>query len=185
MKQVLPTKVKRFIVKMNAYGDSPSEVVRAVAQEFSLDVTPQIVQRYDPTKVPGETLSKVLRELFYATRKAFCESPDTLPMAQKAIRLQRLDAIHEKASEAGTLKIAATAIDLARKEMMGLQLGDGEGITGVFRVINSPDLDVPATTPTPATATPVSGVATGEPSGNQLPDSDALQHEAEPPAVAE
>jgi len=147
MKQVLPTKVKRFIVQLNAMGDSPSEVVRAVAQEFSIEVTPQTVQRYDPSKLPGRTLSKGLKELFDTTRKEFVESADDLPMAQKAIRLRRLDSIHEKATEAGTLKIAATAIDLARKEMMALELGEAGEFAGVFRVINSPDEGLPSVPP--------------------------------------
>ncbi|WP_086381843.1 DUF2280 domain-containing protein [Caballeronia sordidicola] len=144
MKQVLPSTVKRYIVRLLAQGDSPIEVVRAVAQDFSLEVSVQTVNRYHPDKPTGDCLSKPLRELFYSTRKAFVESPDNLPMAQKAIRLRRLDTQYEMALEAGTLKIALTAIDLARKEMMALQLGEGGGeFAGVFRVFNSPDDDAP------------------------------------------
>lgn len=155
MKQVLPTTIKRFIVKLLAMGDGPSDVVRAVSQEFSVDVSFQTVNRYNPSLITGEKLSAPLKELFYATRKAFIESADDLPMAQKAIRLRRLDVIHEKATEAGTLKIAATAIDLARKEMMVLGMGDGGEFAGVFRVLNSPDDDLAEpSAPAPAAENP-------------------------------
>jgi hypothetical protein len=172
MKQVLPSNIKRFIVRLLAQGDAPSEVVRAVAQEFSVDVSAPAVLRYNPDLGQGEKLSAHLKELFYATRKAFIENADNLPMAQKGIRLKRLETIHDRAMEAGTLKIAATAIDLSRKEMMALELGQAGEFAGVFRVINSPDDDLPAApSAAPATVPTLENPASVQVSEAQVGDS--------------
>lgn len=126
---------------MNATGHVPSEVVRAVAQEFSVDVTPQAIMRYNPTRVQGEKLSATLKELFYATRKAArAQAMEDMPLGDMYDRMTLLMGIVER--NAGIAdKITAAAIEAARREVRALDLGDGDGLAGVFRVINSPDFD--------------------------------------------
>jgi hypothetical protein len=133
----LPSNVKRFIVHLNAIGDTPAEVMVAVAQEFSIEVSRALVQHYDPTRVQGRDLSKQLKELFYATRKrANEEAAENLPLGSRAVRLNLLRQVVER-NEGKADKIVTTAIEAARREMLAFD-EDGNAVEQVVRVINSP-----------------------------------------------
>lgn len=71
-KEKLPEPVKRFIVRHLARFESPTDVARAVKEEFERDVTKQNVEYYDPTKQASEQgLSEKLEKLFWETREKF------------------------------------------------------------------------------------------------------------------
>jgi len=115
----LPGPVKAFIVQRLARFDQPSQVVKAVKEEFGLDVTRQRVHFYDPTTRAGRALAEDLKTLFFETREKAKQDLDAIPSYHKAIRLQRLDAMINIAIERGNLVLAAQLLEQAAKESGG------------------------------------------------------------------
>jgi hypothetical protein len=111
--------VKAFIVQRLARFDQPSVVVRAVKEEFGLDVSRQRVHFYDPTSRAGRALAEDLKALFFETREKAKQDLDAIPSYHKAIRLQRLDAMITKAIELGNMPLAAQLLEQAAKESGG------------------------------------------------------------------
>jgi len=66
---------KFFIVRSLAQFMTPTEVVRDIKEKFSIDVTPQQVEYYDPTKVAGVNLPQEFIDLFNDARKEYIEQP--------------------------------------------------------------------------------------------------------------
>ena len=87
----LPGHVKAFIVQRLARFDRPSQVVKAVKEEFGLEVSRQRVHFYDPTKRVGQALHDDLKTMFFVTRETAKHDLDSIASFHKAIRLQRLD----------------------------------------------------------------------------------------------
>ncbi len=91
----LSVTVKRYIVHALACFETPTEVSKAVKEEFDLEISRMQVQKYDPTKVVGQEMSKELRALFYATREKFKNEIETIPIANQAFRLKAMDKIYQ------------------------------------------------------------------------------------------
>ena len=66
---------KVFIVRSLAQFMTPTEVVRDIKEKFGIDVTPQQVEYYDPTKVAGANLPQEFIDLFNDARKEYIEQP--------------------------------------------------------------------------------------------------------------
>lgn len=115
----LPDEVKRFAVQQLACYDTPSQVQKAIKEEFGLEVTRQQLQAYDPATVAGVRMSKKLKDLFAATRKAFLEDVSTIPIAQQSFRLRSLQRLHQRAVEQGNAVVAAQLLEQASKEIGG------------------------------------------------------------------
>jgi|SRR5436190_6778088 hypothetical protein len=111
--------VKAFIVQRLARFDPPSQVVKAVKEEFGLDVTRQRVHFYDPTRRAGRALAADLKTLFFETREKSKQDLDSIPSYHKAVRLQRLDAMINTAIERGNLVLASQLLEQAAKESGG------------------------------------------------------------------
>ena len=111
----LPGPVKAFIVQRLARFDMPSQVVKAVKEEFGLEVSRQRVHFYDPTTRAGQEL----KALFFETREKAKQDLDSIPWYHKAIRLQRLDAMITKAIEMNNMPLAAQLLEQAAKESGG------------------------------------------------------------------
>ncbi|MEO3355763.1 DUF2280 domain-containing protein [Acinetobacter haemolyticus] len=94
----LNKKQKLFIVRSLAVFNTPQETVVLVKEEFNTDVTRQQVETYDPTKRAGKDLSAEFRAEFDATRNDFLAKPETIPIANLAVRLQRLENQYQKHS---------------------------------------------------------------------------------------
>ena len=113
----LPDEVKTFIVQALACFDPPSVVASAVKEEFDLVVTRQRVHSYDPTKKAGEDLGAELKAVFEATRKAFLEETASIGIANRAVRLRKLDRVAQKAEAAGNHMMVMGACEAAAKEV--------------------------------------------------------------------
>lgn len=66
---------KVFIVRSLAQFMTPTEVVRDIKEKFGIDVTPQQVEYYDPTKVAGANLPQEFIDLFNEARKEYIDQP--------------------------------------------------------------------------------------------------------------
>jgi hypothetical protein len=65
----------------------PSQVVKAVKDEFGLEVSRQRVHFFDPTTRAGRALNEDLKTLFFETREKAKQDLDSIPSFHKAIRL--------------------------------------------------------------------------------------------------
>jgi hypothetical protein len=117
--QDLPGPVKAFIVQRLAGFDLPSQVVKAVKEEFGIEVSRQRVHFYDPTTRAGRALNEDLKALFFETREKAKQDLDSIPSYHKAVRLQRLDNMITLAIERGNLVLAAQLLEQAAKESGG------------------------------------------------------------------
>lgn len=66
---------KVFIVRSLAQFMTPTEVVKDIKEKFGIDVTPQQVEYYDPTKVAGANLPQEFADLFNEARKEYIAQP--------------------------------------------------------------------------------------------------------------
>lgn len=66
---------KVFIVRSLAQFMTPTEVVNDIKQKFNIDVSPQQVEYYDPTKVAGANLAQELVDIFNEARKEYIAQP--------------------------------------------------------------------------------------------------------------
>ena len=83
--------IRTFIVIQIACYATPKETAEAVHEEFGLEITPQNVEKYDPTKYSGREVAKKWRELFEKTRVKFLKHVDQyVPEVNKAVRLRQL-----------------------------------------------------------------------------------------------
>jgi hypothetical protein len=118
-KSKLSDGVKAYIVQALACFDTPSVVVAAVKKEFSVDVSRQLVENYDPTKRAGDNLSAKWRMLFEETRKVFLEDTATIAISHRAVRLRALQRMAEKAEERGNMVLASSLLKQAAEEVGG------------------------------------------------------------------
>ncbi|NIF39531.1 DUF2280 domain-containing protein [Burkholderia sp. Tr-862] len=112
----LPDAIKVYIVQSLACFDTISRVAKAVREEFSVDVSPQQCERYDPTKRAGSTLSKKYREIFERTREEFLQDTSRIGVAHRAVRLRKLDRAVGLAEDRGNLPLMAQLLEQAAKE---------------------------------------------------------------------
>ncbi|MFV8194458.1 DUF2280 domain-containing protein [Acinetobacter soli] len=96
----LRKEVKLFIVRSLAVFNTPEETAKLVNEEYKdLNVSRQQCERYDPTKRAGKDLSAEFKAEFEVTRKDFLAKPETIPIANLAVRLQRLESQYQKHSK--------------------------------------------------------------------------------------
>ena len=89
-------KVKLFIVRMLAEFETPTQTSRSVKEVFSIDVTPQQCEAYDPTKRIGQDLSQELRDKFFEYRRMANQELEAIPIANMRYRLQLLQGLVDK-----------------------------------------------------------------------------------------
>lgn len=112
----LKPEVKAFIVQQLACFDTPSQIVEAVQNEFSIQITRQHVASHDPTKAAGVSLAKKWVDLFHSTRARFQSDISDIPIANKAYRLRVLDRMMGNAEKMRNIALAAEIIEQAAKE---------------------------------------------------------------------
>lgn len=111
--------IKTAIIRALAGFESPTQVARAIKVEYGVDVSPQQVEAYDPTKRAGAGLSANLRELFLAERTKYKTDMDAIPEAHVAVRVRMLAEIANSAKDRGNFKIAMNALEGIAKEVGG------------------------------------------------------------------
>jgi hypothetical protein len=110
---------KRFLVQRLACFDTPTVAVKAFKEEFGVELKRNRVSYYDPTTKMGTALAEDLKTLFFETRKQFLEDLESIPIANKAVRLRRLDRMATAAEDRGNLVLAADLGERAAKEVGG------------------------------------------------------------------
>lgn len=113
----LRDEVKLFIVQALACFDTPTQVSKAVKEEYGLDVMRQQVAAYDPNCYVGRNLSKKWRTVFEDTRKRFREEVAEIPIASRAFRLRALGRMATQAENMKNIALAVAMIEQAAKEV--------------------------------------------------------------------
>lgn len=109
---------KTFIVRSLAQFMTPSEVVRDIKEKFNIDVTPQQVETYDPTKVAGADLSQEFIDLFAEARKEYLAQPlHNIEGANDIIQLKILSDL--LISKKGNVVLSIKLIDQIQKIVKG------------------------------------------------------------------
>ena len=122
--------VRRFIVQRLAMFDTPSQVAEAVKAEFGIEVTRQAVRAYDPTARNAKKPARKWAVIFEETRKRFLAQTSAIPIAQRAVRLRRLDRMYMAAESSKNYALAAQLLEQAAKE-------EGELFTNARRLQHS------------------------------------------------
>ena len=115
--QILSDEAKHFVVQRLAMFDTPSDVAKAVKEEFDLEITRQSIEAYDPGKRAGAALSQELRDLFEATRTTFLTDTAAIGVSHKVVRLRTLARLIETAEKRGNAVLAANLLVQVAKEM--------------------------------------------------------------------
>jgi len=116
----LTDEIRALVVQRLACFQTPSNIAATLKKDFAVEITPQAIQAYDPTKVAGAKLSPKWRAAFEAARKRFIENVADIPIANMAVRLATLDRIATQAEARGNLVLAMQATEQAAKEMGGI-----------------------------------------------------------------
>lgn len=106
-----------FLVTAIACFDGPKIVAEAIKKEFGVTITPQAVEKYDPTKRAGRNLHVKWRKLFEETRKRFLQDSSDVPVAHRAYRLRTLQRMVDTAETKGNYPLAAQLLEQAAKEV--------------------------------------------------------------------
>lgn len=113
----LKDEVKLFIVQALACYDTPTQVAKAVKEEFGLDVLRQQVACYDPNCYVGRNLSQKWRTVFNDTRAKFRDEVAEIPIASRAFRLRALARMAQQAEGMRNIALAVQVIEQAAKEV--------------------------------------------------------------------
>lgn len=108
---------RAYVVTALAAWDAPSVVAEAVRKEYGIQITPQSIEGYDPTKRAGAKLAEKWKALFYEARKQITEATAEIGISHKAVRLRALERMAQKAEKQGNIALAANLLEQAAKEM--------------------------------------------------------------------
>lgn len=112
----LDDEARTFVVIQNAHWIAPRAVAKAVKEQYGIDITPQAVEAYDPTKAAGKGLASKWKALFEETRKRAIEEEADIGIAHRNVRLRALHRMAATAENQGNLALAAQLLEQAAKE---------------------------------------------------------------------
>lgn len=87
----LRKEVQLYIIRSLAVFNTPTEVAKGVKETYGIDLKPQNIEVYDPTKRAGMNLREEFKKEFEETRKDFLEKPLNIPASNDAVMLQVLN----------------------------------------------------------------------------------------------
>lgn len=125
---------KIYIVRSLAVFNTPKQTADLIQQDLKIEVSPQQCESYDPTKRSGQNLSSELKTEFEATRKAFLNTPQNIPIANLSVRLQHYQHILERVGKNSVL--AMKVLEQAAKDVGG-QFTNKQDLTTNGESLNS------------------------------------------------
>jgi hypothetical protein len=114
---ILTDEIKEFIVKRLACYDTPSYVAAAVKVNYGIEVSRQQVHVYDPAS--SQPPAQRWCDLHAATRAAFLHDAPAIGIANKMVRLRRLDRLADRC-EHNSVALALICLQQAAKECGGM-----------------------------------------------------------------
>jgi hypothetical protein len=113
----LTDEIKEFIVKGLACYDTPTFVAEAVKVNFGIEISRQQVHVYDPDS--SQPPAQRWCDLHAATRAAFLRDAAEIGIANRIVRLRRLDRLASRC-EKNSVALALICLQQAAKECGGL-----------------------------------------------------------------
>ena len=86
-----------FIVQQLAMFERPKSVKLKLKEIYDVEISIQGISHY---QISSKELSKELRKVFNATRKKFLKDSSAIPIANKSVRLQKLQNMFDKQEDA-------------------------------------------------------------------------------------
>lgn len=111
---------KRYIVRCFARFLTCSEVVEALKSQYGIEITTPGASWYNPHTVAGSDLAPELKALFDDERARYLAEIDRVPIANEAVRLERLEALYQKDAKRGATANAAAHLEQAARERGGM-----------------------------------------------------------------
>lgn len=110
---------KRFLVQQLACFETPTSAAKAFKEEFGFELQRSRVSYYDPTTKFGAGLAEDLRHLFDSTREKFKADLESIPIANRAVRLKHLQRQLDHFSGLNAAPIVLSLVEAAAKEVGG------------------------------------------------------------------
>lgn len=115
---MLTDEIRMFVVMALACYDTPAQVKLQVKTHWDLEVDGRQLATYDPTThVGNRDLGKDLKDLFRETRERFLEKKCEIGMANKMVRLRRLERYVNRLEDRNNLLGAAQILEQIAKEV--------------------------------------------------------------------
>ncbi len=111
---------KRLVVQMLACGRTPLQVVRYFKETYGLLLSPQSVEKYNPTKVNGKKLCPEFTALFFGARQEYLADTNHLGVESQRFRVEKLTEISHLAYERGNFRLALQALEQGAKDSGGM-----------------------------------------------------------------
>ena len=105
-----------YLVQRVAGFDSPRAIIKSMQEEFGITITHTTVQYYNPSTYHGRLSADKWKTLFDETRKAIIEGRVEIGVANKMVRLRRLDAMAQDAMDEGNFNSAVKVLAQAARE---------------------------------------------------------------------
>jgi hypothetical protein len=106
---------RRYVVQRLARFQTPTEVVKAVKEEFGLEVSRQAVHQYDPAH--NARLAEEWRTLHAEERARFLNSLDEIGPTHRTFRVSELAGFYRRAKARGNDRGAAEFLKQIAQEM--------------------------------------------------------------------
>jgi hypothetical protein len=107
---------KIWLVQRAAAFESAGTIIKSLQQEFGITLCRAAVHYYNPNTCTGKRLSAKWKTLFYETRKAIIAGGMEIGVANKRVRLRRLETMAQDAMDGGDFNSAAKALAQAARE---------------------------------------------------------------------
>lgn len=107
---------KQFIVTALAVFKTPQEIADEMKATFGVEVHRRQVHEYDPEGSKADKLADKWKKIHAATRETFLNQTASIPVANRAYRLARLNRLVNSAGQRGALKLEAELLEQAAKE---------------------------------------------------------------------
>jgi len=122
---------KTEVVRRLAGFAQPNAIAKRMKEDFGIEITPQAIAYYDPTRYSTSPCPKRWSDLFWTMRAEFIASVDDVGAAHPTVRVRRLDQMACAQMEKGNTAEARALLKQAADEMsrMSGQKDDGNDAT--------------------------------------------------------
>ena len=122
---------KTEVVRRLAGFAQPNAIAKAMKEDLGIEITPQAIAYYDPTRYSTSPCPKRWSDLFWTMRAEFIAGVADVGAAHPTVRVRRLDAMACAQMEKGNTAEARALLKQAADEMsrMAGQKDDGSNAT--------------------------------------------------------
>ncbi|BDI33424.1 hypothetical protein CCAX7_54750 [Capsulimonas corticalis] len=118
--KTLPSDIVTYIIDRLAQYAGPTEIRSEIMDLFGRDVPKATINRYNPNTVQGEKeMAEALKALFFERRARYLDRLDDIPIANPAVRLQKIQSVVDRCEINGNDVLLLQAAKQAAEERGG------------------------------------------------------------------